>query len=85
MSKITLFLVAAVALGGCASTHQERVAAVQAPSPQPNYRAPSNGRLQRNAEAPPTSHDFSMPTGMATVPCTTCFGTAFNQSTFQRY
>ena len=59
MSKITLFLVAAVALGGCASTHQERVAAVQAPSPQPNYRAPSNGRIQRNADAVPSVYPQS--------------------------
>ena len=56
MSKITLFLVAAVALGGCASTHQERVAAVQAPSPQPNYRAPSNGRIHRTADATPSAY-----------------------------
>lgn len=56
MLKITLFLVAAAALAGCATTHEEGVAAVQAPSPQPNYRAPSNGRIQRNADAVPSAY-----------------------------
>ena len=54
--KITLFFVAAAALAGCATTHEEGVAAVQAPSPQPNYRALSNGRMQRNADAMPSAY-----------------------------
>jgi hypothetical protein len=57
--KVTLFLVAAAALAGCATTHEEGVAAVQAPSPQPNYRAPSNGRIQRNADATPSAYPQS--------------------------
>jgi len=34
MLKVTLFLVAAAALVGCASTHEQRVAAIQAELPQ---------------------------------------------------
>jgi hypothetical protein len=62
MLRITLFLVAAAALAGCATTRQERVAAVQAGSAKPTYPAgaPNNGRLQRNADAMPTA--FPQPT-----------------------
>ena len=85
MSKVTLVLVAAAALAGCATTHKERVAVAQAASPRFIQRAPSDGRLWRKPEAMPLSAFPDAATrGVSIVPGPTNFGTAANQHSFQR-